>query len=218
MRSLAAEFIGLVVLLSHPDLLIFRPGLVEQRHFDGLLQEAEQALFLFLFVGAKEFHGMAADGTEFQNFPTATTQARDAIVAHDFEAMRTAMGNWRTLMMRTNHRAVGPDYRRGRAGDFEFRNADGNIGAFDEEFDFAYTESLAGSKPCFLNRFARDKGAIGRATISQQDFAVHDGYLTMHCRDGRMLNLEISLGTAAQAVDPKFEIKHPLIKAIRFKD
>ncbi len=136
-------------------------------------------------------------------------------IAEHLAAARALVSHTRVGMTRAEQRTIRKDDRRAGPGNIEFRNGDGDVGRFDEKFDFAKAEALAGDETNFLDRLAGNEGAIGRTAIGNNDFIVAGDDLAMAGGDGWMIDLEVIFCAAAKAVNPQFQVYHLVPKHFR---
>ena len=152
--------------------------------------------FLFLLV-ADAFDFVAAERAKLEIFSATPAHASDAIFAHHFFAKSASMRDGGRRMPRAKQRAIFEhNGRRFENGDFDFRNGDVYISRFDENFNVAGGEVLAGHKARFANRFAIDKSSVGGFAVAQDELAAVQFEFTMETGNGGMFDLQIGVGTS----------------------
>ena len=82
--------------------------------------------------------------------------------------------------------------------------ADRGFSAFYVEFKFANCKGLAHLETRFFDRFAEEKSAVGRATITDDQFITVQPSVAVMGGDSGVVDLKIVVLRAAKSIKPEF--------------
>ena len=130
----------------------------------------------------------------------------DAIVAHELLASIATERGWKLVVVGTGAGAIGEDSRAWHLRLVEPGDNDIDVSLLEDHFNFAGVQHLTLDEFAFSNRLTFNVSAIGRATITHVHDTVAQGQLAMRAGNGRVIQLQIALRAAAQAIHACFQL------------
>ena len=174
---------------------------------------------VFFFFGVHNFNGfalVAAERAEEQRVAAFALHDMHATVAHHLVAVRAFVGGVHLGMARTQHRAAFQHHRRLRTLTLKLGNRDIDLGGFDEQLHVAQMHRLAGKQPCLPDPVAVDERAVGRIAIAEHHAGARQLQFAVAGGHGGMINGEIAVRVAPDAIDAETQFKRPVFQTLYF--